>query len=56
MKSIHKILTILMVLIASMTLVACSTTDEEPSSEPTEQQDFDQKADEFEEDFKEQHM
>ena len=32
MNLINKILTHLMVLIASMTLVACSTTDEESSS------------------------
>ncbi len=32
MNLINKILTLLMVLIASMTLVACSTTDEESSS------------------------
>jgi hypothetical protein len=32
MNLIHKILALLMVLIASMALVACSTTDEESSS------------------------
>ena len=45
LNTLKKLLTILMVLIASMTLVACSTTDEEaadtPQEEARDEADFD---------------